>query len=78
MQEKSSEHSGPVKGESIERLIRIGCVSTRIGLSRATIYRLVEAGKFPAPIRITSRCIAWPESAVNEWIAARLGDRGGK
>lgn len=61
---------------SAERLIRIGAVAARIGLSRATIYRMVEAGKFPAPVRITSRCIAWPESAVNDWVSVRL--KGGE
>lgn len=76
MHEQTSPSPDLQRGQSTERLIRIGAVAARIGLSRATIYRLVEAGKFPAPVRITSRCIAWPESAVNDWVSGRL--KGGE
>ena len=37
-------------------------------ISRATLYRLVGLGKFPAPLKI-GKCARWRRSQVLEWIA---------
>ena len=42
------------------------------GLSRATIYRLMEAGEFPQSVKIGLRAVAWPSSEVQEWIQAAI------
>ena len=47
-------------------------VEARVGLARATIYQHVKAGTFPAPIRIGVRAVAWVESDVEAWQAARV------
>jgi prophage regulatory protein len=63
-------------------LIRLKEVQQRVPYSRATIYRLVQAGAFPGNIPIGGRAVAWLESDVNNWIeqrlraAARSGERG--
>ena len=31
----------------------------RIGVSRATVYRLLAAGSFPVPVRLSKRCVRW-------------------
>jgi prophage regulatory protein len=41
------------------------------GLSRATIYRYVDAGEFPRPVKIGVRAIAWHASDVDAWIEGR-------
>lgn len=46
-------------------------VCDKIALSRATLDRMVAAGKFPAPIRLTERRIAYSESAVESWMAEK-------
>ena len=46
-------------------------VCEKIALSRATLDRLVAAGKFPSPIRLTERRIAFKASAVDEWMLER-------
>ena len=51
-----------------DRILRIRTVLERTGLSRATLYRKIGAGKFPAQIRIADRCCGWRESAVNDWL----------
>jgi prophage regulatory protein len=48
----------------------------RLRLSHATIWRLVRAGKFPAPIRIGARAIAWRLSEIEAWLESR--PRAGK
>ncbi|MBP2274705.1 MULTISPECIES: helix-turn-helix transcriptional regulator [Sphingomonas] len=51
-----------------DRILRLNTVLDRTGLSRATLYRKVQAGTFPKQIRIAARCAGWRESAVNDWM----------
>lgn len=51
-----------------ERILRLNTVLDRTGLSRATLYRKVQAGTFPRQVRIATRCTGWRESAVNDWM----------
>ena len=54
------------------RIIRTEDLTRRLGLSRATIFRNVKAGRFPAPIKISQRAIGWRIDEVGAWIAARV------
>ena len=47
-------------------------VCERIALSRATLDRMVAEGKFPKPIRLTERRLAYEEAKVSEWMADKL------
>jgi prophage regulatory protein len=40
-------------------------------LSKATIYRLIKAGKFPAPILISTRRAVWRESDILNFISTK-------
>ncbi|MBU8974786.1 AlpA family phage regulatory protein [Lysobacter sp. MMG2] len=61
---------------SPSRLLRFAEVKHRTGLSRTSLFRAIRAGHFPAPIALSlgerSRCVAWPESSVDAWIASRI------
>ena len=50
------------------RLIRLPEVLERTGYGKAWIYRLINEGKFPAPVKIGVRAIAFIESEINDWI----------
>lgn len=52
----------------VGRVLNIAEVVDRIGLSRASIYRLVAEGKFPTPIKLGDRRIGWRDSSINEWL----------
>ena len=52
-----------------EKLIRLPEFLRTIGVSRATAYRYMVAGRLPKPMKLSSRCIAWKASAINEWLA---------
>ncbi|MGN6850619.1 MAG: helix-turn-helix transcriptional regulator [Sphingomicrobium sp.] len=54
--------------DSNDRILRIGTVLDRTGLSRSTLYRKIENGTFPRQVRISTRCAGWRESAVNAWM----------
>lgn len=57
------------------RLIRRREVENRTGMARSTIYGLIRAGRFPAPVRLTENTVAWPEREVEAWIAERIAAR---
>jgi len=46
--------------------------------SRVHIYRLVKAGKFPAPIKVGQNRIGWVESEIDEWLNAKIAERDAK
>jgi predicted DNA-binding transcriptional regulator AlpA len=46
-----------------------------IDYSRDHLRRKWKAGEFPAPVSISDRRIAWIESEVDDWIAARIAKR---
>ncbi len=52
-----------------ERILRLNAVLDRTGLSRATLYRKINDGTFPAQLKLSTRCAGWRESAINEWMA---------
>ena len=55
-----------------DRLLRLPDVEAATGCKKSTIYKLMKEGKFPSCVRITARMAAWPESAVLQWVQARI------
>ncbi|OBX20287.1 hypothetical protein A9995_00710 [Erythrobacter sp. QSSC1-22B] len=47
-------------------------VCDKIALSRATLDRLVAADKFPAPLKLTERRLAFNAADVENWMAERM------
>ena len=41
-------------------LLRLPEVLTRSGYSRSTLYRRIDAGLFPRPVKPSQRISAWP------------------
>lgn len=58
--------------EKTQRLLRLADVRSRVPYSRSTIYQLIAQGKFPKPISMGERAVAWLESEIDEWIEARI------
>ncbi len=53
-------------------LIRLPEVQRRTGFSKAWLYRLMSDKRFPLPVKIGSRSIAFIESEIDEWIEGRI------
>jgi prophage regulatory protein len=53
-------------------LIRLKQVQSQTGIARSTIYKLLALNRFPQPIKITDRAIAWPQKAINDWVALQI------
>ena len=54
-----------------QKLLRLPAVLERLGVGRSTFLRMVARGEFSPAVKVTGRCRAWPESAINSWIEAR-------
>jgi len=55
-----------------ERLIRLPEVQSMTGLNRNLIYEIED---FPRPVKISTRCSAWVQSEVQEWIKKRISQQ---
>jgi len=53
------------------QFIRIRRVLEMIGVSRTTLWRMVQAGTFPRPVRITERNRGYDLETVEAWMTAR-------
>ena len=53
------------------RILKLKEVRQLTRLSKATIYRLLNAEAFPRPVRLSERAVGWIASEITEWIAAR-------
>lgn len=58
--------------------LRLPEVLARTGLARSTVYELVAAGKFPAPVRLGPRRVGWAESEIEKWAMERVAERDAK
>ncbi len=56
-----------------ERFLPVPIVLDRTSWSRAKLYDAIRKGEFIRPVRISSNRIGFPESAVNAWMAAKIG-----
>ncbi|WP_238939085.1 helix-turn-helix transcriptional regulator [Mixta mediterraneensis] len=57
-----------------KKLVRLSEVLNRTGYSRAWIYKLIAQGRFPQPVKIGSRSIAFVENEIDEWINQRIAE----
>lgn len=52
-------------------LMRLAQVLHATCLKRSTIYKMIGLQTFPAPVKLTSRSVAWRTDEVNAWIEER-------
>ena len=56
---------------TVKKLLRAKDVLAITLISNSTMYELIKENKFPKPIRIGRRAVAWLESDIQEWIDSR-------
>ncbi len=56
--------------------LRVHSVTNLAGISKTHLYRLVKAGKFPAPVKISERVSVWDAELVDLWLKSKF--EGGK
>ena len=58
-------------GSETSPFLRMWAVTQMTGLGRSTIYRLVAQDKFPSPVRLANRAIAWRRTDLERWTEMR-------
>ena len=56
-----------------DKILRLGEVLDRTGLSRSTLYRKIAEGTFPAQVKISARSAGWYEADLDRWFADPMG-----
>ena len=60
----------------VDNFLRIPDVLAAAGVSRSTLYEMMEVGKFPKPVNPTDdRAVRWLASEVAEWQQQRIAAR---
>ena len=54
------------------KILRLDNVKSKTGLSRSTIYRLIDEGHFPHQINLGLRAEDWFESEVDNWLDEKI------
>jgi len=55
------------QSQTADYLLPRKTVEKLAGLSRASIYRLIKAGKFPHPVSIGTGSVRWKQSDIIAW-----------
>ena len=59
----------------LQRLMRMRAVVHATGLSKSSIHELRVQGKFPEPVPLPGRRVAWIEAEIVEWQRVRIAER---
>jgi len=74
----NQEPSTPQNSRPPDRYLREPEVLERVGVSWSTLRRWERDGRFPQRHKIGPRIIAWPESEINNWMAANAASTNQK
>ena len=53
------------------RILRSPQVERLTSLSKATLYRMVNSGAFPRPIKLGMRAVGWRRDEIDQWLGSR-------
>ena len=54
------------------RFIRMTELKDKVALSRSQIYKLIQQGEFPEPIKLGKKISVWTDSEVEEWMSKQV------
>ena len=49
--------------------LRLREVTIRVGLGKTAIYKRMNAGVFPHPVKLSERCVRWRAEDIAKWLA---------
>ncbi len=70
--EVATDHPKPRSVADEISFLRLPGVRLATGLSKSSIYALIRANGFPAPVPLGLRMVGWVRSEVQEWAAQRV------
>jgi prophage regulatory protein len=59
----------------LQKVYRLKAVEAFTGKKRSALYSDIAQGKFPKPLRVGERAVAWLEQDLLEWQRRRIARR---
>ena len=56
-----------------KQVMNLNDVLALLGISKSTLYRLIDAGHFPKPFKLGVRLNAWRVETIETWLATQGG-----
>ena len=56
------------------RLIRLPEVLHKTGYKKSWVYRLISENRFPKPIKLGSRSVAFIEAEIDQWVSDTISN----
>lgn len=74
----STQHCGTAGQKKPIVILRMKPLLKRIGCCRSAVYDKLDKNSprhdesFPSAVKISSRCVGWIESEINDWLESRV------
>lgn len=52
-------------------VLRLPAVIHLVGLSRSSIYLLIQQNAFPKPLQLSLRAVGWKQADIEAWLESR-------
>jgi prophage regulatory protein len=59
------------QSRSAVTILRRKQVEARTGLSRSSIYKMMDEGTFPKQVSLGARAVGWFENQIDQWLESR-------
>ncbi len=69
--DKSEPRAADTPAHQIDPLLRWDSVHSLTGMKRSLAYAEMAAGRFPRPVQISAKSVAWKASEIAAWIDSR-------
>lgn len=54
------------------KALRIDSVIDRTGVSKTHLYRLIQRGQFPRPVKLSDRISVWDAALIDRWLSEKF------
>lgn len=54
--------------KKVSKIFRLKELENRIGVKRSSIYKMMDEGLFPKPVRLGRRAVGWREEDIEHWL----------
>ena len=48
-------------------IFRLGDVMAQVGLRKSQIYKMIRAGDFPQPVKLTNKAVGWHRKDIDDY-----------
>jgi len=53
---------------TVPQILRRAQLEARLGLARSSIYKMMDEGTFPRPVKLGRRAVGWRSEDIEAWL----------